>query len=83
MTVGRSGVRLVAVGPRARSAWEQLCEGNPDLAASQTPAWSDCLCSDGRYVDVSRLYEKLDVANRTEALAVALQRGLVRLPDRA
>jgi two-component system NarL family response regulator len=29
---------------------------------------------------VSRLYEKLDVANRTEALAVALRRGLLRLP---
>jgi two-component system NarL family response regulator len=29
---------------------------------------------------VSRLYEKLRVSNRTEALAVALRRGLLRLP---
>lgn len=74
MTVGRSGVRLVAVGPGARSAWEQLCEGNPDLAASQTPAWSDCLCSDGRYVDVSRLYET--AAGRLVLLPLARRRGL-------
>ena len=31
-------------------------------------------------VHVAHLYEKLDVSNRTEALAVTIERGLLRLP---
>jgi Acetyltransferase (GNAT) domain len=54
---GTRTATLLAIGAAARPAWQRICDREPDLALSQTPAWSDCLCQDGRFTDVSRLYE--------------------------
>jgi hypothetical protein len=53
---GTRTATLLATGAAARPAWQRICDRNADLALSQTPAWSDCLCRDGRFTDVSRLY---------------------------
>jgi CelD/BcsL family acetyltransferase involved in cellulose biosynthesis len=53
-------MRLVAVGPAARAAWERALAEDPSALVSQTPAWLDCLCEAGPYADVSRAYRTSD-----------------------
>ncbi len=66
----------VDLTPREMSVLRLLGEGlsNKEIAARLG------IVEGTAKLHVSRLYEKLDVANRTEALAVALRRGLLRLP---
>lgn len=66
----------VELTPREMGVLRLLAEGlsNKEIAARLG------IVEGTAKVHVSRLYEKLDVSNRTEALAVALRRGLLRLP---
>jgi hypothetical protein len=43
--------------PAPREAWNELVRTDPDVLVTQTPAWTDCLCSVTGARDVSRLYE--------------------------
>ena len=43
--------------PAPRDAWESIAESGQDLMATQSLAWRDSVFSDGKYKDVSLLYE--------------------------
>jgi len=43
--------------PAPRELWEATLASDPNALVSQTPAWTDCVCSYGGYEDASRLYE--------------------------
>lgn len=52
------GGRLPAVtSPVPRPVWESLVHSDPDALVTQSLAWRDAVFADGRYQDVSRLYE--------------------------
>lgn len=54
----RSGnYRPVITSPVPREAWESLIRSDPDAVVTQLLAWRDAVFADGRYRDVSRLYE--------------------------
>jgi hypothetical protein len=54
----RSGsYRPVITSPVPREAWESLFRSDPDAVVTQSLAWRDAVFADGRYRDVSRLYE--------------------------
>jgi hypothetical protein len=54
----RSGsYRPVITSPVPREAWESLIRSDPDAVVNQSLAWRDAVFADGRYRDVSRLYE--------------------------
>ena len=48
------------ISPAPRDAWHALATVDPDTLTTQTPAWIDCICANGSYVDASRLYEFRD-----------------------
>ena len=43
--------------PAPRDVWQTLAAHDSDTLITQTPAWIDCICEQGNYVDASRLYE--------------------------
>src|SRR4051812_45678660 len=45
------------VPPAPRKAWDELVHADRDVVVTQTPAWTDCLCSVTGARDVSRLYD--------------------------
>jgi hypothetical protein len=45
------------VSPAPRQAWAELLAGDPHALVTQTPAWTDCLCSLTGARDASRLYD--------------------------
>lgn len=45
------------VSPAPRAAWAELAAADPQLLVTQTPAWTDCVCSVTGARDVSRLYD--------------------------
>jgi hypothetical protein len=49
--------RPVITSPVPRAVWESLIEADPDAVVTQSLAWHDAVFADGRYKDVSRLYE--------------------------
>jgi hypothetical protein len=51
---------LTATGAEARAAWLRALPKDPNALVSQTPAWMDCICASGRYVDASRAYRAAD-----------------------
>ena len=54
----RSGNGHVAVTrPVPRATWESLLSSDPDAVVTQSLAWRDAVFADGRYQDISRLYE--------------------------
>jgi CelD/BcsL family acetyltransferase involved in cellulose biosynthesis len=53
-------VRLEAVGPAARGAWDDALATDAAAVVSQTPAWLDCVCAVGRQVDATRAYRAPD-----------------------
>jgi Acetyltransferase (GNAT) domain len=60
--------------PAPRELWEATLASDPNALVSQTPAWTDCICSYGGYVDASRLYE-LD-SGRVLVLPMVRRRNL-------
>ena len=48
---------LTITSPAPRAAWDELARADRDVLVTQTPAWTDCLCSVTGARDVSRLYE--------------------------
>jgi hypothetical protein len=54
----RSGNGLPTItSPVPRAAWESLIRSDPEAVVTQSLAWRDAVFADGRYRDVSRLYE--------------------------
>jgi len=53
-------VKLVAEGAAARSAWERALRSDVHAVISETPAWMDCVCESGRWLDVTRAYVARD-----------------------
>ena len=47
----------VVTSPVPRAAWESLISSDPGAVVTQSLAWRDALVAEGRYRDVSRLYE--------------------------
>jgi hypothetical protein len=47
----------VVVTPAPRGAWNELAAADPQVLVTQTPAWTDCVCSVTGARDVSRLYD--------------------------
>ena len=43
--------------PAPRNAWQELLQADANALVFQAPAWLDCICAMGGYVDASRLYE--------------------------
>ena len=68
----------VQLTPREMSVLRELATGrsNKEIAAVLTIAEGTVK------IHVAHLYAKLSVTTRTEALSVALQRGLIRMPER-
>jgi DNA-binding NarL/FixJ family response regulator len=68
----------VQITPREMAVLRELAAGrsNKEIAAALGIAEGTAK------IHTARVFEKLRVSSRTEALAVALQRGLLRLPDR-
>jgi hypothetical protein len=48
---------LRVISPAPRDVWEVLLTSDPKALATQTPAWTDCMCMTGDYADASRMYE--------------------------
>ena len=69
----------VALTPREMSVLRELGAGksNKEIAAALGVAEGTVK------VHAARVYEKLGASGRTEALALALERGIIRLPDRS
>jgi hypothetical protein len=53
--IGRQ-IDMDVVSPAPREAWESACLLDPEVLPTQQPAWTDAACSNGRFVDASRLY---------------------------
>jgi hypothetical protein len=53
-------VRVTAVGPAAREAWQRALAGDGDALVSQTPEWLDCVCACGPFEDATRVYRTED-----------------------
>lgn len=65
------------VSPAPREIWEDMANRDPAAVATQTPAWLDCVCHDGRFSDASRLYEFSN--GRKAVLPMARRSRLPRL----
>lgn len=63
-----------------RSRWQSVVAADPRHVPEQTPEWVDALCADGRYADVSRLYECTD--GRQFVLPLVRRRGWMGLGGR-
>jgi CelD/BcsL family acetyltransferase involved in cellulose biosynthesis len=57
MALTATSSRLTVVSPAPRAVWHELAAANPLTVPSQTPAWTDAICTLGRWQDASRLYE--------------------------
>ena len=49
--------RPTVTSPVPRAVWESLVRSDPGVVVTQSPAWRDAVFADGRYQDVSLLYE--------------------------
>jgi CelD/BcsL family acetyltransferase involved in cellulose biosynthesis len=67
-------LRLAAVGPDTRQAWQEIVDSHPDLAVCHLPEWMDCVCQAGPFADASRLYVAPD--GRRLLLPLAKRRHL-------
>jgi hypothetical protein len=45
------------ISPAPRDVWEALLDADPKALATQTPIWTDCMCSTGDFADASRMYQ--------------------------
>ena len=54
-TATKDGVRVVSPAPR--DIWQQLAEADLFACPFQLPEWTDALCAERNWQDVSRLYE--------------------------
>ena len=77
-TVAQAGVRVTSPAPR--EAWRAVFAADPEAMPTQSPEWSDCLCTARRYTDASRLYELPDGRRLVLPLA-ALRRGGVTIVE--
>ncbi|HEV3067038.1 MAG TPA: GNAT family N-acetyltransferase [Streptosporangiaceae bacterium] len=65
--------RPVVTSPVPREVWDSLLRSDPGAVVTQSLAWRDAVFTDGRYRDVSRLYEF--GPGRRIALPLARRRG--------
>jgi hypothetical protein len=63
---------VVVTTPVPRDAWDALVRSDPGAVVTQSLAWRDAVFADGRYRDVSRLYEF--ASGRRIALPLARRR---------
>jgi hypothetical protein len=68
------GLRLAAVGPETRQAWQEIVDSHHDLAVCHLPEWMDCVLEAGPFSDASRLYVAPD--GRRLVLPLARRRHL-------
>jgi hypothetical protein len=70
-TPPRAG-RPVVTSPVPRDVWDSLLRSDPGVVVTQSLAWRDAVFADGRYRDVSRLYQF--ASGRRIALPLARRR---------
>ena len=73
--------RPAVTSPVPRAVWESLVRSDPDAVASQSLAWRDAVLADGRYQDVSLLYQF--PSGRQVVLPMARHRRRPRWADAA
>jgi len=54
-TATTDGVRVVSPAPR--DIWQKVAEADQHASPFQLPEWTDAICADRNWQDVSRLYE--------------------------
>jgi CelD/BcsL family acetyltransferase involved in cellulose biosynthesis len=65
---------LSVTTPAPRDTWTHVLQSSPGALAFHTPAWLDCLCEVGGYLDASRLYAL--GSERQIVLPLVRRRGL-------
>ena len=53
-------MNLRVTTPAPRDTWRRVAAADPHALVFGTPAWIDCICASGDYVDATRLYETPD-----------------------
>lgn len=56
-TYSADALSMKVTSPVPRATWSSLVSADQNAVVSQSLAWHDCVCSNPRVVDVSRLYE--------------------------